>query len=97
MRAAGGTGNVGETKFEFTLMAPGWHVTMGSGGLLFPRAGRAEGRFVLEGEMIYRPDGSNDAEIDVFAGGVGLDGAHGSWTAFVVRADRHVAAHEPCG
>lgn len=87
----GGTGNVGRTRFEFTLMAPGWHVTMGPGGVLFPRDDRAAGWFALDAMLIYFPDGANDAEIGVFAGGNGLDGAHAAWTAFVVRPDGRVA------
>jgi len=87
----GGTGNVGAAKFEFTHMAPGWHVTMGPGGVLFPADGRAEGRFVLEGEMIYFNDGADAAEYGVFVGGAGLDGMHASWTAFVMRPDGKAA------
>jgi len=87
----GGTGNVGTAKFEFTHMAPGWHITMGPGGVLFPAEGRAEGRFVLEGEMIYFNDGADAAEYGVFVGGAGLDGMHASWTAFVMRPDGKAA------
>lgn len=87
----GGTGNLGTTRFEFTTMAPGWHVTMGPGGLLFPRDRRAEERFALDAEMIYFPNGADDAEIGLFFGGTGLDGAHAAWTALVVRPDGRVA------
>ena len=87
----GGTGNVGTTRFEFTAMAPGWHVTMGPGGALFPQGARVEGRFALDAEMITFPDGAADAEVGLFVGGAGLDGMHASWTAFVVRTDGRVA------
>lgn len=87
----GGTGNVGAAKFEFTHMAPGWHVTMGPGGVLFPLEARAEGRFVLEGEMIYFSDGADGAEYGVFVGGAGLDASHAEYTAFVMRPDGRAA------
>ncbi len=87
----GGTGNAGDAKFEFTHMAPGWHITMGPGGVLFPASDRAEGRFALEAEMIYFGDGADGAEHGVVVGGTGLDGEHGSWTAFVVRPDGQAA------
>lgn len=40
----GGTGNVGTTRFEFTPMAPGWHVTTGPGAILYPTGASADGR-----------------------------------------------------
>jgi hypothetical protein len=64
---------------------------MGPGGLLFPQGARAEGRFALDAEMITFPDGALDAEVGLFVGGAGLDGAHAAWLAFVVRPDGRVA------
>lgn len=87
----GGTGNTGTAKFEFTPMAPGWHITMGPGGVLYAATSRAEGRFVLEGEMIYFADGARSAEWGVAVGGNGLDGNAASWLAFVVRDDGKAA------
>lgn len=75
-----------DSVFDFVNMAPGWHITMGPGGALFDSRERAEGRFVVEGELILFPDGS-DAEYGVFVGGRALDGAHPEWLAFVVRGD----------
>lgn len=82
----GGTGNVTDAAFEFTHMAPGWHITMGPGGTLYDPAARADGRFAVEGELILFPNASNE-EYGVFVGGAGLDGAAARWIAFVVRAD----------
>lgn len=87
----GGTGNAGTAKFEFTHMAPGWHITMGPGALLFPADAEATGRFVLEGEMIYFPDGADAAEYGVFVGGRALDTPGAEWTMFVVRSDGSAA------
>ncbi len=90
----GGTGGVDSTKFEFSPMAPGWHITMGPGGVLSPTREKADGRFVLEGEMIFFPDGSNDAEWGLFVGGSALAGGETRWTAFVLRADGQAAVLE---
>jgi hypothetical protein len=87
----GGTGNVGTTRFEFTLMAPGWHVTMGPGAVLFPRELRAEDRFALDADLLFFPDGAPDAEAGLVVGGTDLEGARAAWTAFVVRPDGRVA------
>lgn len=87
----GGTGNVGLATFEFTPMAPGWHITMGPGAVLYPQGGRVEGRFALESDMIYFPDGSATAEYGVVVGAAGLETEHASWTAFVMRADGRAA------
>jgi hypothetical protein len=67
-------------------MAPGWHVTMGPGALLYHADERLSGRFALEATMILFPD-PTDAEYGIFVGGETLDGADARWTAFVVRAD----------
>lgn len=83
----GGTGNVGTQKFEFSPMAPGWHVTMGPGGVLYSRTHTAEGRFEVAGQMIYFNDGADAAEYGVFVGGSGLDGDHAAYFAFVMRPD----------
>lgn len=87
----GGTGNVGAGTFEFTPMAPGWHITMGPGGVLYSRTGAAQGRFALEGQMIYFNDGADEAEYGLVVGGAELDGMHAAYTAFVVRADGRAA------
>lgn len=87
----GGTGNVTMSSFEFSPMAPGWHITMGPGGLLYPRTAGAQGRFALEGQMIYFNDGADGAEYGVFVGGSGLHSLDAAYTSFVVRPDGRVA------
>jgi len=80
-----------DSTFDFAHMAPGWHITMGPGAVLYDPAERASGRFVLEGEMILFPDASA-GEYGVFVGGKNLDDeARREWIAFVVRADGEVA------
>lgn len=85
-----GEGSGSDSTFEFSPMAPGWHVTMGPGGVLHAPGERLEGRFILEGELILFPDASEN-EYGVFIGGAGLDGEAARWTAFVVRADGQAA------
>jgi hypothetical protein len=82
--------------FEFSRMAPGWHVTMGPGGVLYDPSQRAEGRFVVEGEMILFPDASEE-EYGVLVGGGDLGGAAATWIAFVVRADGSAAVMQYAG
>lgn len=86
----GGPGGVTPTTFEFSPMAPGWHVTMGPGALLYPGDGSLSGRFALEAVMILFPE-PTEAEYGVFVGGSALEGARARWTAFVVRGDGSAA------
>lgn len=86
----------GDTLFDFVHMAPGWHITMGPGAALFDPRERADGRFVLTGEMILFPNASN-GEYGVFVGGQGLDGETKTWFAFVVRADGSAAVLHRAG
>ncbi|MFN0098498.1 MAG: hypothetical protein ACKVS7_07480 [Gemmatimonadaceae bacterium] len=80
-----------DSTFDFVHMAPGWHITMGPGAVLYDPAERASGRFVVEGELILFPDASAN-EYGVFVGGKSLDDeARKEWIALVVRADGQVA------
>lgn len=85
-----------DTTFEFAHMAPGWHITMGPGATLFDPRERAEGRFVVQGELILFPDASGN-EYGVFVGGRALDGAAQHWFAFLVRADGSAAVMHRSG
>lgn len=76
--------------FGFVTMAPGWHVTMGPGGLLYDSRETVEGRFVLECRLFLFP-GSTMAEYGVFVGGRNLEDGDGSWAALVVRRDGSAA------
>ncbi len=82
-------GHSGET-FRFEPMAPGWHITMGPGAVLFGERERAAGRFALAATLVLFPARS-DAEYGVFAGGAGLDGSAPAYTTFVVRGDGSAA------
>lgn len=77
-------------SFGFVTMAPGWHVTMGPGGLLYHPRNAVEGRFSVESRQFLFP-GSGTAEYGVFVGGRDLEGASPGWVALVVRRDRSTA------
>lgn len=85
-----------DSTFDFAHMAPGWHITMGPGAALFDPRERAEGRFVVQGELILFPDAS-EHEYGLFVGGRDLDGATKQWFAFVVRADGSAAVMHRAG
>jgi hypothetical protein len=76
--------------FSFVSMAPGWHVTMGPGGLLFDPRNVIRGRFTLQSRIALFP-GEGNAEYGVFVGGTALESAAATWTAFVVRRDGSAA------
>lgn len=76
--------------FGFVTMAPGWHVTMGPGGVLYDPREHAAGRFSVESRLFLFP-GSAAAEYGVFVGGRDVAASGSSWVAFVVRRDRSAA------
>jgi hypothetical protein len=90
------TESVSDSTLWFTSMAPGWHVTMGPGGVLYDARHVADGRFDTELEFFIFPNASNE-EIGVFLGGKDLDGAAKSYVAFVVRRDGSAAVLKRSG
>jgi hypothetical protein len=87
-----------DSLFEFSLMAPGWHVTMGPGAVLYDARETADHRFVVTAEMILFPDASMDGEYGIFVGGRELDAAATKqWYAFVVRGDGSAAVMHRAG
>ena len=85
-----------DSLFEFVHMAPGWHITMGPGAALYDPRERAEGRFVVQADLILFPNASAN-EYGVFVGGRDLEGAGKSWFAFVVRSDGSAAVMHRAG
>ena len=69
--AAGGKLDAGQ--WWFVAMPPGWHVTMGPGGVAYRPEYRASGRFVVESELFLFPD-SSDEGVGIFVGGQSLGG-----------------------
>lgn len=76
-----------DSLFEFATMAPGWHLTMGPGGILYDPRESADHRYALSAELILFPDASLQGDYGIFVGGRALGGAEAHWVAFVVRGD----------
>jgi hypothetical protein len=72
-------------RMWFVQMPPGFHITMGPGGVLYHPGLAAEGRFELESEFFLFPDSSVE-EYGLMVGGQSLEAA-GEWVAFVARRD----------
>lgn len=74
-------------RWWFVAMPPGWHITMGPGGLVYHPSYRASARFVVESELFLFPD-SSDEGVGVFVGGQTLgDQESPAWTALLLRRD----------
>jgi hypothetical protein len=81
--------DVPDSGWRFVAMPPGWHITMGPGGVLYDPAYTATGRYVLEAETFLFPE-KTDQGFGLFVGGRNLDGAP-EYIAFVIRHDGHGA------
>lgn len=84
--------------WHFVAMPPGWHVTMGPGGLLYPAGKTASGNFVLQAEMFLFP-GDGQQEYGLFLGGQAIEGdaAVPQYLAFVARRDGQAAVLKRTG
>jgi len=83
----------GDSAFAFVEMPPGWHVTMGPGGVLYDPRYFADGAYTIEAKVYHFPNSTN-AEYGFAVGGRQLDGQEARYVAFVARADGSVAAWE---
>jgi hypothetical protein len=90
------TDRVPDSAFSFVRMAPGWHITMGPGGVLFDPRYFAEGPFTLESEVFHFPNSAN-GEYGFFVGGTALDGTSPRYVGFALRGDGSVAVWERSG
>jgi hypothetical protein len=80
-------GKPGEGKWWFVAMPPGWHITMGPGGVVYHPDYTAKGRFVVESEVFLFPD-SSDEGVGIFVGGESLDERDApTYTALLLRKD----------
>jgi hypothetical protein len=78
--------------WHFVAMPPGWHITMGPGGLLYPAGRTASGNFVLQAEIFLFP-GAGQQEYGLFLGGQAVEpeGSNPQYVAFVARRDGQAA------
>ena len=85
--AMSGSGKMEAGEWWFVAMPPGWHVTMGPGGVVYHPGYRATGRFVVESELFLFPD-SSDEGVGVFVGGQSLGEQESpAYTAVLLRKD----------
>ena len=70
-RLATATDKIQDSTLAFVEMPPGWHVTMGPGGLLFDPRYFAEGVYSIESNIFHFPNSSN-AEYGLAVGGADL-------------------------
>lgn len=85
-----------DTLLAFVRMPPGWHMTMGPGGVLYDPRYFAERSFTIESQYFHFPN-SSGAEYGLMVGGRDLDGGGARYVAFVARGDGSVAAWERVG
>ncbi len=85
-----------DTLLAFVRMPPGWHLTMGPGGVLYEPRYFAQGNFTLEAQYYHFPN-SSAAEYGLMVGGRDLGDGGARYVAFVARGDGSVAAWELAG
>jgi len=90
------SGPLPDTAFTFVQMPPGWHITMGPGGVLYEPRYFAEGAYALESEVFHFPNSTN-GEYGFLVGGRDLDRPGARYVAFVLRGDGSVSAWEQTG
>ncbi|MGH7586655.1 MAG: hypothetical protein ACREMH_10435 [Gemmatimonadales bacterium] len=88
-RPATTSADASDSAFVFSSMPPGWHITMGPGGLLVAPSEPAAGRFALESQLFLFP-GTSEEGVGLFFGGAVVE-AGKPWTAFVMRRDGSTA------
>jgi hypothetical protein len=80
-------GKTGVGQWWFVAMPPGWHVTMGPGGLVYHPEYAGRNRFVVESEIFLFPD-SSDEGAGIFVGGESLGEQEApTYTALLLRKD----------
>ena len=75
-----------DTAAAFDQMAPGWHMTSKSAGLLYPAGERATGSFSHVADFVVFPE-TTDSGFGIFLGGADLEGSAGTYVAALLRRD----------
>jgi hypothetical protein len=82
---------LGPDTWHFVAMPPGWHITMGPGGLLYPIGRTASGNFTITTQIFLFP-GTSQEEYGVFIGAASFDATTTPpYLAFVARRDGQAA------
>jgi hypothetical protein len=80
-------GKLAQGQWWFVAMPPGWHISMGPGGVVYHPDYAAKGRFVVESEIFLFPD-STDEGVGIFVGGESLgEREEPNYTALLLRKD----------
>lgn len=83
-------GQAADSTVTFQTMAPGWHLTMGPGGVVYDPRHSASGRFSVEAEIFLFP-GTSSEGYGIFVGGTAADDGQPAFTAFLLRRDGSAA------
>jgi hypothetical protein len=75
-----------DSTLRFDQMPPGWHITTGPAGLLYPSAERAAGQFSIVADFVVFPE-TTESGFGIFLGGSDLDGDSPTYLAAVLRRD----------
>lgn len=87
---------VSDSTWRFDEMAPGWHLTSGPAGMLYPDAPRAAGPFTIAADFVVFP-GTSDAGFGLFIGGSELDGATANFLSVLMRRDGSMSVTRTTG
>ena len=75
-----------DTAAAFDQMAPGWHITSKSAGLLYPSSEGANGSFSLVADFVIFPE-TTDSGFGLFLGGADLEANAATYLAALLRRD----------
>lgn len=83
-------GQTPDSTVVFQTMAPGWHLAMGPGGLVYDPGHSTSGRFSVEAEVFLFPGESSEG-YGIFVGATAADDGQPAFTGFLLRRDGSAA------
>ena len=75
-----------DSSHSFSQMPPGWHVTTGPAGLLYPTAEQASGVFTLVADFVVFPE-TTSSGFGIFLDGADIEGNAPTYVAALLRRD----------
>jgi len=76
------------SQIKFAIMAPGWHLTVGTAAIYYRAADQAKAPFTLTSKIhLFPGTGSHQEAFGLFIGGEDLAGAKEAYTYFLIRGD----------
>lgn len=79
-----------DSAFSFDRMPPGFHITTGPAGLIYPPAERAAGLFSVVADFVVFPQ-TTESGFGIFLGGADLEGEAPTYLAALLRRDGAVS------